>query len=519
MISTTAPDRLRFPRNLKAWFRAGDRRLAGLFATLFAFHLAGAAEPWFQIQVVDEQTGRGVPLVELETVHNVVHVTDSAGRVAFLEPGLMNRRVFFSVRSHGYEMRKDGFGMAGTALDVKAGGSATIKLKRLNVAERLYRVTGGGIYHDSVLLGEPVPLREPVLNGNILGQDSVQVVKYRGKLYWFWGDTNIPRYPLGNFRTTGATSELPQNGGLDPAQGVNFIYFTDDKGEPAPMCPDFGEGVVWIDGLLTINDSTGRERLVTRYMRLKGLGHPLEHGLAVWNDDQARFEKLVQFDLAREWRAPQGHPVRVNDGGIEYIVSPAPWPVTRVRADWVSLTNQSAYEAFTCVQGGKVQRDSQGAPDWRWSKDAEPLTQKAERRLVESGQLKAGEARFQLTDVETGKAVDLHAGSVHWNEFRQRWILVSVQQGGTSYLGEIWYAEAGSPTGPWRKARKVVTHEKYSFYNPTQHPHFDQQGGRFIYFEGTYTHTFSGNPRQTPRYDYNQVMYRLDLSDPRLRME
>jgi hypothetical protein len=37
-----------------------------------------------------------------------------------------------------------------------------------------------------------------------------------------------------------------------------------------------------------------------------------------------------------------------------------------------------------------------------------------------------------------------------------------------------------------------------------------------IYFEGTYTQTFSGNPEATPRYDYNQIMYRLDLDDPRL---
>ncbi len=63
-------------------------------------------------------------------------------------------------------------------------------------------------------------------------------------------------------------------------------------------------------------------------------------------------------------------------------------------------------------------------------------------------------------------------------------------------------------------ARKIVTHDKYSFYNPKQHPMFDKDGGRFIFFEGTYTTTFSGNPIPTPRYDYNQVMYQLDLSDP-----
>jgi hypothetical protein len=45
---------------------------------------------------------------------------------------------------------------------------------------------------------------------------------------------------------------------------------------------------------------------------------------------------------------------------------------------------------------------------------------------------------------------------------------------------------------------------------------FDKEGGRAIYFEGTYASTFSGNTHPTPRYDYNQIMYKLDLADPRL---
>ena len=63
-----------------------------------------------------------------------------------------------------------------------------------------------------------------------------------------------------------------------------------------------------------------------------------------------------------------------------------------------------------------------------------------------------------------------------------------------------------------------MTHDKYSFYNPKQHPMFDKDGGRIIFFEGTYTTTFSGNNDPTPRYDYNQIMYQLDLSDPRLAL-
>src|SRR5436305_4875852 len=91
----------------------------------------------FAIHVIDEATGRGVPLVELTTTGGVLFVTDSAGFVAFNEPGLINSRVFFHVKSHGYEFAKDGFGIRGAAPDVSPGGSATINITRLNTAERL----------------------------------------------------------------------------------------------------------------------------------------------------------------------------------------------------------------------------------------------------------------------------------------------------------------------------------------------------------------------------------------------
>ena len=94
-----------------------------------AFLLASllAADPapsrYFTITVVDDQTGRGVPLVELRTVNNLRFVTDSAGVVALDEPDLMGQTVFFSVHSHGYEFPKDGFGFAGKALKPSLGNS------------------------------------------------------------------------------------------------------------------------------------------------------------------------------------------------------------------------------------------------------------------------------------------------------------------------------------------------------------------------------------------------------------
>ena len=110
----------------------------------------------------------------------------------------------------------------------------------------------------------------------------------------------------------------------------------------------------------------------------------------------------------------------------------------------------------------------------------------------------------------------LHRGSVRWNAFRKRWIMICNEIGGTSFLGEVWYAEADAPEGPWLRARRIATHDHYSFYNPVHHAFLDQKGGRIIYFEGTYAQTFSATKVPTPRYDYNQIQYRLDLADGRL---
>ena len=100
------------------------------------------------------------------------------------------------------------------------------------------------------------------------------------------------------------------------------------------------------------------------------------------------------------------------------------------------------------------------------------------------------------------------------------WVMIATESATTkdspSFLGEVWYGEAESPQGPWKKAVRIVTHDKQTFYNPCHHAFFDEDGGRVIYFEGTYCNTFTDSP-PTPRYNYNQVMYRLDLAHPALR--
>ena len=86
--------------------------------------------------------------------------------------------------------------------------------------------------------------------------------------------------------------------------------------------------------------------------------------------------------------------------------------------------------------------------------------------------------------------------------------------GAPSFLGEIWLTEAAGPEGPWVNARKVLSHDDYTFYNPVLHPEFFTADSPLIYFEGTYTTMFSSNKQPTPRWEYNQVLYQVDLSKP-----
>ncbi|MCA9212656.1 MAG: hypothetical protein KDB27_06315 [Planctomycetales bacterium] len=481
-----------------------------------------ASTDYGEILVIDEDTGRGVPLVELTTVNHLHFVSDSAGRIAIREPGLMERPVFFYVRSHGYEFPKDGFGYRGSKVTLAPGKPVTLRLKRMNIAERLYRITGEGIYRDSVLLDHPTPLKDSLSAGKVVGQDSAFAVPHRDKLFWFWGDTSRISYPLGHFWMAGATSEVPGRDGLDPAEGVDLNYFVDETGFSRPMCRlGVKRGLIWADAFATVRDDSNQQRLVCHYAHMESLSKILGHGLAIYDDEHEEFRRLAEFDLEELWRwSAQSHPIHQSVDGTDYLLLGDVYPTVRVPARLADFKTLDSYESWTCLlpestnEHPKVDRNENGQLRWQWRADTLPVDHAMERKLIAAELITRDEARGQPVDAESGKRVRLHRGSVNWNAHRKRWIMIACEQGGTSNLGEIWYAEADEPTGPWRKAQKIVSHDKYSFYNPVHHAFFDQ--GRYIYFEGTYTTTFSGNQIATPRYDYNQIMYRLDLDDARL---
>jgi hypothetical protein len=483
----------------------------------------------FRLKVVDAQTGRGVPLVEVATP-NATYQTDSGGLVAFHDPALMGTTVQFNLSGHGYAA-------TAASLLATAGGSGQVPITRVNLAQRIYRVTGGGIYRDTVLMEETPPLASPVLNAQVFGQDSVLTAVYGNRVFWIWGDTSRPGHPLGNFRAPGAQSFLPGAGGLDPDVGVNLNYFGDGAGFVKGMCPaaNFpnppgvsGSLLCWMSGLGVVRDAGGVQRLYARYSLVNGASQSVETGLGRFNDTTQQFDKMLVY--ANPVPNPGGHPEPLQHAGVEYLYfisksNTGFWDffhvdnLVRVLATESSILNPATYEAFTAlVQGSSTQLDTNpdGTLHYTWKTGTAPLSGHVEpgKSQIPSDQKLFG----HVVDPDSGTAgtwaaLNHHGISIGWNSYRKRWVQTTQEVVGSSFLGEVWFQEADTPMGPWVFTRKIVTHNNYSFYNTRHHPFFNKQHGKEIFFEDTYT-TYLTNAVPTPRYNYNQIMYKLDLDTP-----
>jgi hypothetical protein len=423
------------------------------------FILNSAASELCRIEVIDAENGWPVPLVELRTTSQQRYVTDNAGVIAFDDVDSMGREMWFDVIGHGYEVKKDGFGMAGVRLTPTAGGSLQVKVQRRLPAKRIGRLTGSGLFAESKRFGQHMDVKD----SGVMGCDSIQNAVFQGKMFWAWGDTNLPGYPLGIFSMTSATTDVMPLKSWQPPLKLELNYFRDDKGKPRGVAKMPGEGPTWVSGYTALPDKSGKERLVGMYVKVKGFLDVYEAGLCVWNDQKAEFDQLrVQWTKSKEHPTrplmPDGHPF-IHEGWV-YYGNPLP-----------EMRCPATFEAW--------QDETQWQP---------------------------------LKKPEHVGAVKTHSGSMAWNAYRKRWITVfmehSKKPGG---LGEIWYAEAETLSGPWEKAIKVVTHDNYTFYNPRIHPEFTAADSPMLFFEGTYTTLFANRPAPTARYDYNQILYRLEL--------
>jgi len=447
--------------------------VAGLFPAYGAN--AAPASP-FRIDVVDKESGWPVPMVELTTTHSVKFVSDNAGRVAFDLPELMGIETWLDVASDGYEAPADGFGKRGVRVTPVAGKSHTIEVVRTSIAKRLGRVTGTGLFGESQKLGLELIWRE----SGIVGSDSVQNAMHNGRLHWSWGDTSLARYPLGIFDSTGATTPLTPLTSFEPPLRLKLDYFVDEKKQPRGIAKMPGKGPTWLGGYANLPDKSGKERLVASYVKVTPPMEAYETGLCVWNDAKEEFEKVRTVWTKSETSKkhppmPQGHSVIVDgedDGKVVLFGNPLP-----------AMSCPATFEAW------------QDPSTWKVLQPQE-----------------------EIASVADGKPVKPASGSIAWNAYRKRWVTVFQQFfGKPSGFGEVWYAEADSPHGPWGPAVKVLSHRNYSYYNPALHPEFTPADSPILLFEGTHSTMFADRPPPTPRYEYNQILYRLDLADPMLK--
>jgi hypothetical protein len=444
-----------------------------------AVRVAVAAEPPtvpFRIDVIDKESGWPVPMVELLTTHNVKFVTDNAGRAAFDLPELMGQESWLTVTSDGYEAKADGFGYRGASITPKPGAAATIEVHRTSIAKCLGRVTGAGLFAESQKLGLEKGWKET----GVLGSDSVQNAVYNGRLFWAWGDTTLARYPLGIFDTTSATTPLKPLAKFEPPLKIKFDYFSDAGGRPRAVAKMPGSGPTWVFGFVALADKSGKLHLVTNYIKVKPPMEAYETGLCQWNDETSNFEKLrvvwTKSDAApKQPQMPEGHPAIIDgDDGDKWLLFGNPLPKLKCLATFEAWQDPNKWEV-----------------------------------------LKPQESFASATD---GKQVKPASGAIIWNAYRKRWVTVFQQEfGSPSAFGEVWYAEADSPFGPWGPAVKVLSHKNYAFYNVQLHADFTPADSPILLFEGTHSQMFANRPEPTPRYDYNQIMYRLDLDDPKLK--
>lgn len=481
--------------------------------SLNSFSFQKQENPYFKIRVIDAETKRGVPMVGLVPLTQQRYYSDSNGLIAFDEPGLMEKVVYFEVMSEGYEYPQDLEDKRAVNLFTKAGDSAIVEIRRTSVAERLYRSTGVGIYRDSELLGESSPIDNPIINADVIGQDSNLTAIYKDQIFWIWGDTFLPPTYKGSFSVNGATSLLPGKGGLDPNKGVNYHYFEDKKGQSRPMIHLKSPGYVWFDWIMNFKDENGAEQLVVKYANVNYYFGNYERGIAVFNDETQIFE---DYKSVPEW-LPEGHtchhPFIGRHNGKDLMHLTTNFSYSRVQPKLESVANPKTYEAFTCLKQGakfdaknpQLDRDKDGKLIYAWKPDTEPVNYDQQEQLIKDNLIQPEEAWIQLTDINTGNRLpSVGRGSVYWNDYRKKWILITGAM-------DAWYSEADTPIGPWVYARKIAEHRSF-LYNPTQQPIFDQKNGEEIFFEGTFTKFLSSEER-VPRYDYNQLTYKLTLSN------
>ena len=239
----------------------------------------------------------------------------------------------------------------------------------------------------------------------------MQALLYQGRVFWIWGDTPWLAHPLGNFHTSGATSLLPSQGGLDPALGVDLDYFVGPDGNARAMAAIPGPGATWLTALVNVPDARGEETLFALYGKHKRVEKPEEHGLA-------RFDRERSSSSCASGCSTTPCPCSRADRRCWCAARTAPSSTTRTTSGFrreprASPTRRAGSPSRPSRRGASgPSEDARGEVRYAWRRGV-PGASEADLR---ARRLAPEETLFgHVRDIESGKPVVVHATSTAEN--------------------------------------------------------------------------------------------------------
>ncbi len=368
-----------------------------------------ATAPSCRIEVVERGSGWPVPLVELRSVHNVRFVTDNAGVIAVDSPELMGREVWFTVNGNGYESPKDGFGFRGVRLVPGARQDAASRVGSHDDRAAVGADHRGGNFAESQRLGGDADWKE----SGVAGCDSVQNAVHRGRMFWLWGIPACCGIRWASSTARAATTPVQPLESFEPPIRLKYQYFTDAQGTRRGVAEMPGAGPTWVTGYASLPDRAGRERLVGLYAKIKPPLEAYRYGLCAWNDHAGKFEHLKDvWTKTEETRKPPPMPKAIRPSG------------TTRTARWVLFGDPLPAALPGHVRGMAGPGCVGSAPPAR-----EPCS------AADSSPVKPHSGSIAFSGVGASDGSRSSCSGF----------------GKPSAFGELWYAEADRPTGPWAR--------------------------------------------------------------------
>lgn len=460
----------------------------------------------FTLLVLDRKTNRALPGAQVITPHRT-YVTDSSGAAAIYETGVMNSHITVTLAADGYVTA------TGVPIDPTPGltRQATIDPDASQIAIRLYRINGPGIFRDRVLLGQS---SSQGLNADMMSQDGPMTTIYQGRVYWTFGDTNHESAGHSNYRGSAAASSVPD----DPERWFPLTYVHQIDGREASIAPasefDNEGALAWPGGLASVPDAGGTERLYStfRIMNPRTGFDTLALGLGRYNDTTHIFERKLWFDLARPTQ-PGAHAFKVTSGTQSFLYYEN---LTRIAATEDGLLHPENYETFTPLRpDGTAEHDDTGRIRYRWrAQTAELSGDNVTGSGASNRERLYGELRDARLEPGAPHRVPIKASARDYNSFRKRYVeVITEDQPAFVPLDATWYTEADTPMGPWVYARRITGAGSRSIYNPTIAP-LRKNDGAQLFFAAVYAAPYIPTP-PLPYYNYSVVMHMLDVSDLR----